>query len=96
MVTVGLKGGTFHTNFGQNQLTTMLDQVRFAKDVRVDGTVTWGTDGSLAAELHLSGAATAGGTIHVTGSWQAPGPPSDFTVSGNLGGHHVAALVHEQ
>jgi hypothetical protein len=75
--------------------TTTLDGARFAEDIAVDGTVTWEPFGSLAADLILSGNGTAGGTIHVEGSWQAPGPVGNFVVTGELGGLDVDALVPE-
>jgi hypothetical protein len=47
------------------------------------------------ADLLVSGPGTAGGTLHVAGTWQAPGPVGTFTVSGQLGGLSVAVLVPE-
>ena len=67
----------------------------FAKDVTVNGTVVWGADLSLVADLTVSGVGTAGGTLHVEGTWQAPGPVGNFKVSGALRGKQVAVLVPE-
>jgi hypothetical protein len=36
--------------------------------------------------LEVTGAGTAGGTLHVEGTWEAPGPVGYFKVSGTLGG----------
>jgi TAP-like protein len=92
---VGLRGGTFHTDYGFGSWTTTITGCEFSTDVIVDGTITWGADHSLTADLTLSGTGTAGGTIHVDGSWQALGPVGDFTVSGTLGGLNVGLLVPE-
>ena len=92
---VGLRGGTFSSNFGPTSTTTTLTDCAFASDVVVNGTVTWVYFGSFVADLTVSGRGTAGGTLHVEGTWQAPGPVGNFKVSGTLGGKNVAALVPE-
>jgi len=93
---VGLRAGTFQTSYGASggQITTLSNCV-FAKDVTVNGTVIWRTDQSFVAELTVSGTGTAGGTLHVEGTWEAPGPVGNFKVSGGLGGKSVAVLVPE-
>lgn len=50
---------------------------------------------SIVADLVLSGAGTAGGTLPVTGFWNNPGPFGMFQISGTLGGRNVAVLVSE-
>jgi pimeloyl-ACP methyl ester carboxylesterase len=92
----GLRAGTFQTSFDSagNQTTT-LSNCAFARDVTVNGVLVWGTDASLVADLVVSGAGTAGGALHIEGTWQAPGPVGTFKVSGRLGGRRVAALVPE-
>ena len=92
---VGLRAGTFHTDYGSDAWTTTLNGCAFSKDVIVDGTLVWGADKSFVADLTVSGSGTAGGTLHVEGAWQAPGPISDFRISGMLGDRHVAVLVPE-
>jgi hypothetical protein len=93
---VGLRGGTFETNFDDNgDQTITFTNCAFANDITVSGTVVWGTDLSLTADLTVSGAGTAGGTLQVAGTWQAPGPVSNFHVSGGLGKKQVAVLVPE-
>jgi hypothetical protein len=92
---VGVRGGTFQTNYGATAWTTTLTGCAFAEDVIVNGTVTWDVFGALTADLTVSGSGTAGGTLHVEGTWQAPGPVGNFTVSGTLGGEQVAVLVPE-
>jgi hypothetical protein len=99
---VGLRGGTFHTDYGDGSVwTTTLSNCAFAKDVTVNGTVTWHYSsvwyysGSLVADLTVSGSGTAGGTLHVEGTWQAPGPVGNFSVFGQLGAQQVAVLVPE-
>ena len=91
---VGLRGGTFHTDYS-GQWTTALTNCAFAKDVTVNGTVSWEYAGSFAADLSVSGPGTAGGTLHVEGTWQAPGPVGNSKVTGTLGGKQVAVLVPE-
>jgi hypothetical protein len=93
---VGLRAGAFETNFDDNgnQMTTLVG-CAFARDVTVNGTVLWGGDLSLTADLTVSGPGTAGGTLHLEGTWQAPAPVGSFKVSGMLGGREVAVLVPE-
>jgi pimeloyl-ACP methyl ester carboxylesterase len=93
---VGLRAGTFQTTLDAsgNQITTLAG-CAFTKDVAVFGPVTWGADRSFVADLTVSGSGTAGGTLHVEGTWQAPGPVGNFKVSGTLGGKQVAVLVPE-
>jgi pimeloyl-ACP methyl ester carboxylesterase len=92
---VGLRAGSFHTDYGPTGQTTTLTNIRFATDVTVSGTVTWEYFGSLVADLTVSGSGTAGGALHIEGSWEAPGPVGKFKVSGVLGGKQVAVLVPE-
>ena len=61
----------------------------------MNGTVMWGGDKSFVADLTVSGRGTAGGTLHVEGTWEAPQPVGPFKVSGALGGRQVAVLVPE-
>jgi hypothetical protein len=93
---VGLRAGTFQTSVDANgNQITSLDNCAFANDVTVNGTVTWGTDLSLSADLTASGPGTAGGTLHIVGTFEAPGSVGNFKVSGMLGGRRVAVLVPE-
>ena len=93
---VGLRAGTFQTSIDTNgNQTTTLTDCAFATDVTVNGTVLWGADKSFVADLTISGRGTAGGTLHVEGTWEAPGPVGMFTISGTLGSRRVAALVPE-
>jgi len=92
----GLRAGTFETSVDTNgNQMTVLTNCAFAKDVTVNGTVVWGADFSLSADLAVSGPGTAGGTLHVEGTWEAPGAVGNFKVSGSLGGRNVAVLVPE-
>jgi hypothetical protein len=43
------------------------------------------------ADLTVSGTGTAGGTLHVAGTWEAPGRVGKFKVSGALGGRQVGS-----
>jgi len=93
---MGLRAGTFESSLDDNgnQMTTLVN-CAFAKDVTVNGTVVWGADLSLVADLTVSGTGTAGGTLHVEGTWQAPGPVGNVKISGTPGGRQVAVLVPE-
>jgi len=93
---VGLRAGTFSVDYGDGSVwTTTLTNCAFSKDVTVSGTVTWVYNGALVADLAVSGSGTAGGTLHIEGTWQAPGPVGNFKISGKLGGKRVAVLVPE-
>jgi hypothetical protein len=92
---VGLRGGTFHTDFGDTGWTISLSGCAFAQDISVSGTLVWSADLSFSADLTVSGPGTAGGNLHVQGTWQAPGPVGRFRISGKLGGQSVAVLVPE-
>jgi len=92
---VGLRAGTFHTDYGATAWTTTLTDCALAKDIIVNGSVTWDVFGALTADLTVSGPGTAGGSLHVDGTWQQAGPVGNFTVSGTLGGKQVDVLVPE-
>lgn len=103
---VGLRGGTFSTDYGDfTTWTATLTECAFAEDVTVSGTVTWSPgspamlgnpgDGSFTADLTVGGSGTKGGTLRVQGKWQARGPVGNFKVTGTLGGKSVAVLVPE-
>jgi len=53
------------------------------------------SEGTSKRKLTVSGTGTAGGTLHVEGTWEAPGPVGKFKISGALGGRQVAVLVPE-
>jgi hypothetical protein len=65
---VGLRAGTFHTEYGDTAWTTTLTNCAFAKDAIVNGTVTWEVFGSFVVDLTVSGSGTAGGTLHLEGT----------------------------
>ena len=93
---VGLRAGTFQTTYdGKGGQTTTLTNCAFATDVTVSGTFVWGADKSFVADLTVSGTGAAGGTLHVEGTWQAPGRVGKFKVSGTLGNRNVGVLVPE-
>jgi hypothetical protein len=92
----GLRAGTYQTSFDSNgNQTTTLTDCAFANDVMVNGTVLWRTDRSVVADVTVAGPGTAGGTLHVEGAFELPGPVGTFKISGKLGGREVAALVPE-
>lgn len=94
---VGLRGGTFHTDyFGPDFITTTtLTDCAFTTDLIVNGNIVWGYDSSIVADLTISGPGTAGGNLHVTGFFENPGPVGNYSVTGTIGGKQVAALVPE-
>jgi hypothetical protein len=73
----------------------VLTNCAFASNVTANGKVIWGAYKSLVADLTVSGTGTLGGTLHVEGTWEAPGPVGNFKVSGTLGGNTVAVFVPE-
>jgi pimeloyl-ACP methyl ester carboxylesterase len=91
---VGLRSGTFHTDYASAWTTTLMD-CSFASDVMVSGVITWRADNSFVARLTVRGPGTAGGNLRVEGSWEALGPARNFKVSGTLGGKRVAVIVPE-
>jgi pimeloyl-ACP methyl ester carboxylesterase len=88
-----LRSGSFKTSYGSAQWESHLAGCAFAQDVAVTGRVSWESSYSFDADLALSGAGTAGGRIHVSGTWEAPGPVGFFHISGELGGLEVSLLV---
>jgi pimeloyl-ACP methyl ester carboxylesterase len=93
---VCLRSGTFQSSVDANgNQTTTLSNCVFASDVTINGSMVWGLDLSFVGDLSVSGAGTAGGTLHVEGSFEAPGPVGSFKLSGMLGGRTVAVLVPE-
>jgi pimeloyl-ACP methyl ester carboxylesterase len=89
---IGLRGGTFATG---DYVNYTLTNCAFSQDVAVSGTILWPSDYSITADLTVSGTGTAGGTLHIVGFWQGPGPVGYFQVTGTLGGKKVAVLVPE-
>jgi len=67
---VGLRAGSFQSMVDANgNQTTVLTNYAFAKDVTVNGSVSWGADKSFVADLTVSGAGTQG-ELHVEGTWK--------------------------
>jgi pimeloyl-ACP methyl ester carboxylesterase len=94
---VGLRAGTFQSTVdASGSLTVTLGNCSFATDVIVNGTVIWGSDMSLAADLTVSGSGTAGGKLHALGTFEAPGYVGSFRISGVLGGRKVLVLIPEE
>jgi hypothetical protein len=93
---VCLRAGTFQSAVdAEGNQTTTLQACEFAKDVTVNGTITWASDHSVVADLTVSGVGTAGGTLHIEGAFEALGSVGFFKISGSLGGATVAVLVPE-
>lgn len=72
-----------------------LTNCSFATDLIVNGALSWGYDNSIVGDLTLSGPGTGGGSLHITGFWENPGPVGNFSVTGTLGGKQVAVIVPE-
>jgi len=95
---VGLRGGAFTSVYTSSGVVMKLSGCAFASDVSVDGTVTWhsgSVDMALTADVSVKGSGTAGGTLHLSGAFQAPGPVGNYRVSGQLGGKRVALVIPE-
>ena len=90
---VGLRGGTFTTAINGAVWTVTLTNCAFATDVIVNGTFVWGADNSIIGVLMISGPGTAGGTLHINGFFDIPGPVGNLSLTGMLGGKQVAVLV---
>lgn len=65
----------------------------WGSEYRDIGPVVWGADQWFAADLTVGGSGTAGGNLHVEGTWEAPGSVGNFKISGMLGGKQVTALA---
>ena len=89
-----LRGGTWSVAYGPDEATWTLDGARFAEDVAVSGTAHFGFSAdNVPADLTVSGAGTAAGTLHV----EAPAI-YDLTrptahVTGTLGGRTIDLVV---
>jgi len=92
----GLRGGTYHTDYNDTWTITLTD-CAFAKDVIVNGTVSYaiGIDSSVTADVTVSGPGTQGGNLHIEGSWMFVSPVGKFKVTGHLGGRRVGVLIPE-
>jgi hypothetical protein len=92
----GLRGGTFHAEFG-NTWTITLKDTAFAKDVLVNGTITYdlSNGASVSADLTVKTPCGLDGSLHIEGNWLFVAPLSNFKVSGSVGRHRLAALVPE-
>jgi hypothetical protein len=53
-------------------------------DAVINGTILWGYDNSIAADLVVTGRGTSGGNLHVTGFFESPGHVGNFSVTGVL------------
>jgi hypothetical protein len=60
----------------------------------VSGTLRWSWDGGpLDADLQVDGPAGLDGILQLAGGWLIPGAPRTITISGTLGGEHIAATI---
>ena len=90
----GLRGGTFHADFGDSALTITLTAARWSEDVAVSGTLRWDSNsGALDADLQIDGPGRHDGSLHMHGGWLIPGAGRLITITGTLDGAHVAATV---
>ena len=68
---------------------------RFYMKIRSQKAAQWSADRPLTADLIVSGPGTAGGRLHLAGSWLSNDPDGFFNVTGTLGQKKVAVLVPE-
>lgn len=85
---VGLRGGGFSFEAFDAGYVFTLDQVRWAEDLAVSGTLRWNQDtGAVTAELTLDGAGT--GTVEL--AWNDRETNAVARITGAIGGRMVAA-----
>ncbi len=85
---VGLRGGTFTFEASDTGHNFTLDQLRWAEDLAVSGTIRWDqSTGDIAADLTLAGAAT--GTLSLT--WNDRDTDAMARITGTIDGRAVAA-----
>jgi pimeloyl-ACP methyl ester carboxylesterase len=87
---VGLRGGTFHNEFGDSGQTMHVEAARLAKDLPVTGDATYANYKTLDADLQVSGAHH--GNLHVHGILFRPAART-LRVTGRLDGHRVSLAV---
>lgn len=92
---VGLRGGTWTDTVGATSQVITLSGCMFSEDVSVSGTITYGFDTSVSANLSVTQSRKVLGTLNVTGAFLHTGPVGNFFVTGSIGGRHIAALVPE-
>jgi pimeloyl-ACP methyl ester carboxylesterase len=85
---VGLRGGTFTFEASDTGHNFTLDQLRWAEDLAVSGTIRWDqSTGDIAADLTLAGAAT--GTLSL--AWNDRDTDAMARITGTIDGRAVAA-----
>lgn len=85
---VGLRGGTFKFEASDTGHSFTLDQLRWAEDLAVSGTIRWNqSTGDVTAELTLAGAAT--GTLAL--AWNDRDTDAVARITGTIDGRAVAA-----
>jgi hypothetical protein len=81
----GLRGGTFSYT-DSDEPDFVLNNVRWVKDLAVNGTMSWTQDGQVVARLKVPG-----GTVNV--SWNDKVGGGTATITGTIGGHAIVATV---
>ena len=90
---VGLRGGTFHIEFGDTATALDLDAARFATDVTVSGHATAPFDDNVVdGEITVDGPGAEDGALHVTGAFIAP-DATTLHIDGTVGGHAVSLSI---
>jgi pimeloyl-ACP methyl ester carboxylesterase len=87
----GLRGGTWHGDFGDTWTLT-LDGVRWTHDVAVSGVLRFAF-GPVEADLRIDGPGRQDGTLHLEGGWIEPSAPGSIEITGTLGGKRVVAAM---
>ena len=90
---VGLRGGSFAIEFGDEGASVDLDAIRFASDVAISGHATraWET-GVIDAQVTVDGPRGEDGTLRVTGAWTQPGATT-LRIDGRIGRRAIALSV---
>jgi pimeloyl-ACP methyl ester carboxylesterase len=91
----GLRSGTFTTSFDDAGASVDLSNARFAMDVGVSGTATYGFSSEVIdAPITVNGPGAEDGTLHIRGIWFGFFHPTTvFRVRGTLDSRHVAVQI---
>ncbi len=90
---VGLRGGTFQYSSIGNLYHYTLSGIRWTNDVEVTGWMDWNYgDGSVTANLSVTGPGTGSGSILAT--WDDRQPHAVASILGQLGGRAIRATMY--
>ena len=91
---VGFRGGRFHYKSPDNLTYFKLDKLKWVDDVEVSGKMTWDYNypGAVKAHIKVGGSGTQSGELDI--EWDSHIPLSQATITGQIGGRHVAATMY--